>query len=114
MSIATRRQVLAGLGPAARAAAPITRPIPASGERLPVIGMGTWITFNVGDDPVLLAERTEVLRTFFAMGGGMIDSSPMYGSAEAVVGHGLRQLGRPAGLFSATKVWTPLTFHGKR
>jgi len=115
-----RRQFLTGLAAAgfagvspAHAAGPITRPIPNSGERLPVIGMGTWITFNVGNDPGLRAARTEVLRTFFAMGGGVIDSSPMYGSAEAVVGHGLAQLGRPKGLFSATKVWTPVTFHGK-
>jgi diketogulonate reductase-like aldo/keto reductase len=68
--------------------------------------MGTWITFNVGDDPVARDARTEVLRAFFAAGGGMIDSSPMYGSAEAVVGDGLARLKRPQGLFSATKVWT--------
>jgi diketogulonate reductase-like aldo/keto reductase len=80
--------------------------IPATGEALPPIGMGTWITFNVGRDPVARAGRTEVLRTFFELGGGMIDSSPMYGSSEAVVGHGLERLGPQRGLFSATKVWT--------
>jgi diketogulonate reductase-like aldo/keto reductase len=68
--------------------------------------MGTWITFNVGRDPVAREARTEVLRTFFEMGGGLIDSSPMYGSAEAVVGAGLRRLGPMPGLFAATKVWT--------
>ncbi|MGJ3241524.1 MAG: aldo/keto reductase [Opitutales bacterium] len=84
----------------------ITKAIPATGEGIPVIGMGTWITFNVGSAPDLLRQRTAILRTFFARGGGMIDSSPMYGSAERVVGHCLEQLGHPEGLFSATKVWT--------
>lgn len=83
-----------------------TKPIPSTGEPLPVIGMGTWITFNVGPDPVARGQRTEVLRTFFALGGGVIDSSPMYGSSQGVVGHGLERLGRPQGLFSADKVWT--------
>ncbi len=80
--------------------------IPASGERLPAIGMGTWQTFNVGDDPQLRDERTRVLKTFFEYGGGMVDSSPMYGSAAAVMGYALDQLGDPDGLFSAEKVWT--------
>ena len=90
----------------AQASAPITRAIPATGERLPVIGMGTWITFNVGSSGRLRDARSAVLRTFFEAGGGMIDSSPMYGSSEAVIGHGLKRTGRPASLFSATKVWT--------
>ena len=51
----------------------LTREIPSSREALSVIGMGTWITFNVGRVPALLAARTEVLRAFFAAGGGMID-----------------------------------------
>ena len=89
-----------------------TRPIPKSGERIPVIGMGSYITFNVGRDARLLADRTEVLRAFFAAGGGMIDSSPMYGSAEAAIGHCLDQLGHPDSLFSATKVWTWLSGAG--
>lgn len=92
----------AGALPAGR----LTRPIPATGEFIPVIGMGTWITFNVGDDPQALAVRAEVLRAFFAAGGGMIDASPMYGTAESVVGRTLETLGYPEGLFSATKVWT--------
>ena len=112
-----RRQFirLAGVGlglaaipplPAATAPALLRKPIPSSGEPVPAIGMGTWITFNVGDDPVARAQRGEVLRTFLAHGGGMIDSSPMYGSAEAVLGHLLAQLGKTPGLFTATKVWT--------
>lgn len=83
-----------------------TRAIPASGERIPVIGMGSWLTFDVGDDSILRARRCEVLRTFFEMGGGLVDSSPMYGSSEAVIGHCLGKLENDANLFSATKVWT--------
>ena len=86
-----------------------TRPIPCSGERVPVIGMGTWQTFDVGDDPELVTARSRVLKTFFALGGGMVDSSPMYGSSEQVIGECREILGDDAGLFSATKVWT----HGR-
>jgi diketogulonate reductase-like aldo/keto reductase len=86
--------------------APITRPIPSTGEPLPVVGLGTWITFNVGDDPELRGECAAVMRAFFEEGGRLIDSSPMYGSSQAVIGAGLARLGRPAGLFSADKVWT--------
>ena len=87
-------------------AVPLTRPIPSTGEQLPVIGLGSWITFNVGDDPELRDECAEVMRAFFAAGGRMIDSSPMYGSSQAVIGYGLRKLGKPSALFSADKVWT--------
>jgi diketogulonate reductase-like aldo/keto reductase len=87
-------------------AARITRPIPSSGERLPVVGLGSWITFNVGDDIELRDECTAVMRAFFREGGRMIDSSPMYGSSQAVIGYGLARLGRPSALFSADKVWT--------
>ena len=85
-----------------------TSTIPATGEAIPAVGMGTWITFNVGDDTRARDQRTEVLRNFFEQGGGMIDSSPMYGSSEEVIGYGLDKLGPQEGLFSATKVWTPL------
>ena len=80
--------------------------IPSSSEKIPSIGMGTSITFNVGNDSIALQQRAEVLRTFFQTGGSLIDSSPMYGSSEAVIGHLLRQLNSQLGLFSATKVWT--------
>jgi diketogulonate reductase-like aldo/keto reductase len=76
-------------------------------KKLPVIGLGTWRTFNVGSDPQLLDARAEVVRAFFELGGGMIDSSPMYGSAPDVMGHALQQLGIPDNLFSAEKVWSP-------
>jgi aryl-alcohol dehydrogenase-like predicted oxidoreductase len=97
----------AATGAEANAARALERAIPSSGERLAAIGLGTWITFNVGDDPVAQEQRTAVLRAFFAAGGGMIDSSPMYGSAQAVIGRGLQDLGHPPGLFAADKVWTP-------
>jgi diketogulonate reductase-like aldo/keto reductase len=73
---------------------------------LPLVGLGTWITFNVGNDPVARDACAEVMRAFFAAGGRMIDSSPMYGSSQAVIGYGLKKLGVPEGLFSADKVWT--------
>lgn len=84
----------------------IIKTIPSSGESIPVIGMGTWQTFNVGNNKSLQNSRCEVLASFFNNGGGMIDSSPMYGSAELVLGHCLQQLGFPEENFSATKVWT--------
>jgi diketogulonate reductase-like aldo/keto reductase len=83
----------------------ITRPIPSTGEPLPVVGLGTWITFNVGDDAELRDECAAVMRAFFREGGRVIDSSPMYGSSQSVVGYGLERLGRPQGVFSADKVW---------
>jgi diketogulonate reductase-like aldo/keto reductase len=83
-----------------------SKPIPSSGEQLPVVGLGSWITFNVGNDAALRANCAEVMRNFFAAGGRLIDSSPMYGSSQGVVGEGLRKLGKPPRLFSADKVWT--------
>jgi len=92
----------------------ITRPIPSTGQRLPVIGMGTHITFNVGNDLESQKHRAEILRTFFDMGGQIVDSSPMYGSSEAVLGYCINRLGNAAlPLFSATKVWTSDTEEGK-
>jgi len=95
-----------GVAFASQAHALLTRRIPSSGEELPVVGLGTWITFNVGDDVAARDECAEVMRAFFEAGGRLIDSSPMYGSSQSVVGHGLTKLGRPASLFSADKVWT--------
>lgn len=85
----------------------VRKPIPSSDEPLPVIGLGTWRTFNVGSDPQLLAERAQVVDAFFQHGGGLIDSSPMYGSAPDVIGYALKRLGEPDTLFSAEKVWSP-------
>ena len=71
---------------------------------MPLVGLGSWITFNVGDDPVAREACAEVMRAFFDAGGRMIDSSPMYGSSQKVIGHGVAKL-KPARLFSADKVW---------
>jgi len=98
----------------AQSARPATRTIPSSGEEIPAVGLGTWITFNVGDDPVLRDECAEVMAAFFAAGGRLIDSSPMYGSSQPVIGHGLEKLGRPETLFSAEKVWTSSAEDGPR
>ena len=83
----------------------LTRPVPSSGEPLPVIGLGTSRTFNVGRDPVKLNDLRPVLQAFFDQGGTLIDSSPMYGTAEEVTGVLLKRTKHPK-LFSATKVWT--------
>jgi diketogulonate reductase-like aldo/keto reductase len=83
----------------------LTRPIPSTGEQIPVIGLGSWITFNVGDDRDARDECTAVIRAFLESGGKVIDSSPMYGSSQEVIGYALQKLGRPR-LFTATKVWT--------
>ena len=85
---------------------PLTRIIPSSGEAIPAVGLGTWITFNVGEDSVLREECADVIEAFFGAGGRMIDSSPMYGSSQAVTGYGLERLGLPRTLFCADKVWT--------
>jgi diketogulonate reductase-like aldo/keto reductase len=97
--------VLRPLTAAAQQRLILTRPIPSSGERLPLVGLGSWITFNVGDDTVARDSCTEVMRAFFHDGGRLIDSSPMYGSSQEVIGYGLRKLGKPSQLFSADKVW---------
>ncbi len=114
----TRRTLLAGAGAAGLGAAtgarfpshaqsgPLLKAVPSSGEKLPAVGLGSWITFNVGDDRVLRGECTAVMEAFFQAGGRLIDCSPMYGSSQDVIGHGLEALGHPKALFSADKVWT--------
>lgn len=98
---------MAPLASTAQAATPILqRSIPASGETIPAVGLGSWITFNVGNDPQARARCTEVVRAFFADGGRLIDCSPMYGSSQPVIGEALAKLGMPRALFSAEKVWT--------
>jgi len=83
-----------------------TRAIPSSGEALPVIGLGTWQTFDVGGSAAAQAPLKEVLQALFEAGGRVVDSSPMYGSSESVVGELCRQLGICETLFVASKVWT--------
>ncbi len=106
--IKTAGTVAAGLllpGGAAAQLQPLRKPIPATGELLPAIGMGTSRTFEVRNDPPLLSQLQAVTQTFFDLGGGMIDSSPMYGSAERVIGQLLPGVTGDKTLFSATKVW---------
>lgn len=87
----------------ARAAGLARRPIPASAEALPVIGVGTWQTFDAGNDAAARAPLREVLRL---LDGNVVDSSPMYGSSESVAGDLIAELGMRKRLFVATKVWT--------
>ena len=88
------------------AAAMITRPIPSSGEALPVIGLGTWQVFDVGGDAPAREPLRAVVRDLIALGGRVIDTSPMYGRAEAVTGDLVAELGLRPRTFLATKVWT--------
>jgi diketogulonate reductase-like aldo/keto reductase len=90
------------------------KPIPSTGEPLPVVGLGTWITFNVGKDVEARDSCTQVMGAFFAAGGRLIDSSPMYGSSQQVIGHGLGKLDRRTSVFSADKVWISSAAAGPR
>jgi diketogulonate reductase-like aldo/keto reductase len=83
-----------------------TRPIPSTREALPVVGCGTWRTFDVGSSAADRAPLVDVLRILFANGGSVIDSSPMYGAAETVVGDVLATMQARDKAFVATKVWT--------
>lgn len=111
----TRRTALALPFAAAAASLPLpatasthmlTRTIPSTGEALPVVGLGTWQTFDIGNDRAGLDQRKDVLRVLFEAGGSVIDSSPMYGRAEAVTGTLLAELQARDKAFLATKVWT--------
>lgn len=97
-----------GIGGIRARAAPVQlrRPIPSTGEPIPAVGLGTWRTFDVGDSPAEREPLREVLRRFVALGGRVIDSSPMYGAAETVVGDLAAELRVHDALFLATKVWT--------
>jgi diketogulonate reductase-like aldo/keto reductase len=109
----TRRTVLglmaaaaAGPAPACAASSILTRLIPSSGEAIPVVGLGTWRTFDVGPAPAERAPLKTVLQRFVELGGRVIDSSPMYGTAESVAGDLAAELAVTDKLFFATKVWT--------
>ncbi len=84
----------------------LRRAFPGGKLHVPAIGMGTWLTFDVGDDAQQRAQRLEVLRRFFAAGGGVIDSSPMYGRAERLLGELLPSVPHDGRLFTSTKIWT--------
>jgi diketogulonate reductase-like aldo/keto reductase len=99
---------LGGSMPAAARAADtiLQRSIPKTGETIPAVGLGTWQAFDVAGDAAGTAEAREALKTLVELGGRVIDSSPMYGSAESVSGQLADELGVRAKLFVATKVWT--------
>lgn len=119
----SRRQLLQTLSAAALGAALAPMPlaaaapgglkrIPSSGESIPALGLGTWLTFNAAPFTAARQRCVEVLRAFFAEGGQLVDSSPMYMLAESVIGHALKQIGGTPPLFSATKVWIPTRLAG--
>lgn len=91
----------------------ISKPIPSSGEAIPVIGLGSSRTFNVGEDIDARDSCAEVIRYFLDAGGRMIDSSPMYGSSQLVIGYALDKLGKSSEVFSADKVWTSVPGKGR-
>jgi diketogulonate reductase-like aldo/keto reductase len=111
-TVAAAAALGAGSVVAAPGAVVLRRTVPATGEQVPAIGMGSWITFNVGGNQRLRDQRVNVLQTFFDMGGSVIDSSPMYGSSEDVIGYCLERIANTRSLFSATKVWTLLKVLG--
>jgi diketogulonate reductase-like aldo/keto reductase len=84
----------------------LERTIPSTGEKLPVIGLGSWQVFDVGPGEAERRPLEEVLARFVALGGRVVDSSPMYGRSEQVIGEIAAKLGLHPPLFLATKVWT--------
>jgi aryl-alcohol dehydrogenase-like predicted oxidoreductase len=103
---ATAAGALLGAPGAGALPEPMHRAIPSSGERIPVVGLGTWSTFDVGSSAAERAPLEEVLARFAERGGRVVDSSPMYGRSEEVVGAVAAKQGLTGRLFLATKVWT--------
>ncbi|TAK80121.1 MAG: aldo/keto reductase [Betaproteobacteria bacterium] len=104
----------AAINPALAQRGPLLKKIPASGEAIPVIGLGTWQSFDVGADAAARKPLREVLQGFVQAGGRVVDSSPMYGAAESMVGDLVAELGIRDKLFIATKVWTSGRAEGLR
>ena len=92
----------------------LTRPIPSSGEPLPVIGLGTSDVFDVGADEAARAPLAEVLKILLKAGGSLLDTSPMYGRAEGVSGDLIETAAARANMFLATKVWSTGKAEGLR
>lgn len=103
---ATAAGALLGASGAGAVPEPALRAIPSSGERIPVVGLGTWSTFDVDSSPAARAPLEDVLARFVERGGRVVDSSPMYGRSEEVVGAVAAKMGLAGKLFLATKVWT--------
>jgi len=122
----SRRGFLANAAAAAALPATLSLPVTAAQAKalgdsrrlgstttlLPVVGLGSWITFNVGNDPDLLRQSADVIAAFVEDGGGMIDSSPMYGSSQDTIGAALKGLGHPVNVYHADKVWISSTDAG--
>src|SRR5437660_11114649 len=107
----TRREVLGRMAAAAAlpsgagaASHTLRRPVPSSGEMIPVVGLGTWRVFDVGGSPSERGPLKDVLKSLVELGGRVVDSSPMYGAAESVVGDLASELAITDKLFLATKV----------
>ena len=106
-SALTSSHSYSSLFPAPTSAGRQLRIIPSSGEKIPAIGLGSWLTFGINvNDEEELDSRIAILREFLSRGGGVLDSSPMYGVSQEVIGKGLKRIALNKGLFSATKVWT--------
>jgi diketogulonate reductase-like aldo/keto reductase len=106
-SVLTASYSYSALPPGTAPAGRQMRNIPSTGEKIPAIGLGSWLTFAIDiDDDAELDARIALLREFLSRGGGVLDSSPMYGVAQEVIGIGLKRIAQHDGLFSATKVWT--------
>ncbi|HEX5854663.1 MAG TPA: aldo/keto reductase [Thermoanaerobaculia bacterium] len=103
---ATAAGAFLGASGAGASPGPRTRAIPSSGEQIPVVGLGTFATFDAGSSAAERKPLEEVLARFAERGGRVVDSSPMYGRSEAVVGEVAAKLGLAGRLFLATKVWT--------
>jgi diketogulonate reductase-like aldo/keto reductase len=85
----------------------LSRAIRTSGHEIPAVGLGSWLTFDAGPVQSRRDNARQVMQAFFDLGGGMIDSSPMYASSQSVIGEGLARIENTGQLFSATKVWIP-------
>jgi diketogulonate reductase-like aldo/keto reductase len=105
---------LAGSRPLLAEETMLTRPVPATGQALPVIGLGTYDVFDVASTPDNIAARREILDALGDAGGSVIDTSPMYNRSEAVVGDALAKGNDRADFFLATKVWTDGREAGER
>jgi diketogulonate reductase-like aldo/keto reductase len=92
----------------------MTRPIPSSGEPLPVIGLGTWQVFDVESTPEEIDLRKRIVDLLVDRGGSLIDTSPMYNRSEKVIGDVIAERGKRDQLFLATKVWTDGKASGER
>jgi diketogulonate reductase-like aldo/keto reductase len=106
LSRRTVLRLMAGAAAGTGASSILQRPIPSSGEMIPAVGLGTWRTFDVGAAAAERAPLREVLQRFVELGGRVVDSSPMYGTAESVLGDLAADLAVTDRLFLATKVWT--------